>query len=162
MRYLITIAFLWTITYSQQSPEAKWWYESSQAQKDSIRASYDWGKSYDFGFTFAAYDWHEVGGALWPVNLANLEFGRYHQRVYFLAKEIHEREPTMWEQSRIAERLLFNLEWDRQQLLKRLIKAREKYNGDYMKIWGEYNSGNGKHAVEIRDKIRFLRSLGWK
>ncbi|KKL09212.1 hypothetical protein LCGC14_2568130 [marine sediment metagenome] len=161
MRYIFLILTLCTFLSARQSPEAEWWQDASQAQRDSIRASYEWGKPYDLGYTFAAYDMHE-GAALWPVNLENLEFGRYHQRVYFLAKEIYGRKPTMWEQSRVAERLLFDLEWDRQQLLKRLQREREKYNGDYMKVWGAYNSGNGKHAVEIRDKVRFLRSLGWK
>ncbi len=154
---ILTIGLL----HAQQTPSA-WWQDASQAQRDSIRASYDWGKPYDLGYTMAAYDWHESGGGLWPVNLANLEFGRYHQRAYFLAKEIYGQEPNIWEQSRVAERLLFDLEWDRRQVLERLAKTREKYDGDYMKVWSKWNSGNGNHAVEIRDKVRFLRSLGWK
>ena len=161
MRYIFLILTLCTFLYSQQTP-ASWWQQSSQAQKDSIRASYDWGKPYDLGFTFAAYDWHESGGGLWRVNLENHEYGRYHQRADFLADEIHGRKTNTWERSRIAEKLLFNLEWDRQQVLRRLTKAREKYHGDYMKVWSKWNSGNGNHAVEIRDKVRFLRSLGWK
>ena len=159
---LLAIILSFTFLSAQQSPEATWWQDASQAQRDSIRASYDWGKPYDLGFTFAAYDWHEGGGGLWPVNLANLEFGRYHQRADFLADRIYGRKTNTWERSRIAERLLFDLEWDRQQVLFRLQRARERYNGDYMKIWAKWNSGNGKHAVEIRDKVRFLQSLGWK
>jgi len=158
---ILAIILSFGFLYAQQSP-SEWWQDASQAQRDSIRASYDWGKKYDLGYTFAAYDMHESGGGLWPINLNNNEFGRYHQRAYFLAAEIHSRKPTMWECSRIAEKLLFDLEWDRQQVLKRLQKEREKYNSDWMKIWGKWNSGNGKHAEEIRDKVRFLRSLGWE
>ncbi len=161
MKHLVIIACFCTILSAQQSP-SEWWADASQAQRDSIRASYEWGKPYDLGLTYAAYDWHESGGGLWPINLANLEFGRYHQRVYFLAKDIYGREPTKWEQSRIAEKLLSNLEWERQQVLARLQKEREKNGDDWLATWNSWNSGNGKHAEEIRDKVRFLRSLGWK
>lgn len=161
MRIFTLILIFCASLYSQQSP-SEWWADASRAQRDSIRASYDWGKPYDLGYTMAAYDWQESGGGLWLINLEKNEMGRYHQMVYFLAFEIYGRKPTMWEQSRVAERLLFNLEWDRQQLLKRLQKAQKKYGDDWMAIWGSYNSGNGTHAIEIRDKVRFLRRLGWK
>lgn len=157
---LFTILLLVGNLYAQDTP-AEWWAKASQAQRDSIKASYDWGKQYDLGYTFAAYDWHESGGGLWPINLENNEFGRYHQRAYFVAKEFYGREPNKWEQSRVAERLLFDLEWDRQQALAKIMKSRERYWEDWMKIWSDWNSGNGKHAEEIRDKVRFLRSLGW-
>lgn len=161
MRYFAILLTLCTSLYSQQKP-SEWWTDASQAQRDSIRGSYDWGKPYDLGYTFAAYDWHESGGGLWPINLERNEFGRYHQRAYFLTKEIYGREPTMWEQSRIAEMLLFDLEWERQQVLKRLTKEREKYGDDWMAIWNRWNSGDGRHAIEIRAKIRFLKTLGWE
>ena len=161
MRLLPIILTLCTFLSAQQKP-SEWWSDASQAQRDSIRASFDWGKEYDLGFTMAAYDWQESGGGLWPVNLDKNEFGRYHQRAYFLAAEIYNRQPTVWEQSRVAEKLLFNLEWDRLQVLVRLQRAREKYRDNWMMIWAEWNSGNGNHAEEIRAKVRFLRSLGWE
>lgn len=156
---ILTIGFL-----HAQSPREEW-AQMSQAQRDSIRATYEWFYPHGFGLTGGANDWQESDGGL---HLFSIRVDRA-KKVVEIAVSRHQirvdyalSDSTGWKISRLAEKHIFNLEFHRQEVLKRYQKLHRKYGDDWLKVWSYYNSGNGPYGRDMRDKVRFLRTLGWK
>lgn len=136
----------------------------SQAQRDSIRATYDWFYPYGFGLTAAANEWQETDAIHFisirvdsTKKVVEIAVGRHQIRI-----DQSLNNSTGWEISRLAEKHISDLEFHRQEVLKRWQSLRKQYSGDWLITWSHWNSGNGPYGREIRDKVRFLRSLGWK
>lgn len=147
------------------------WRDMPQAQRDSIKTSFDWGKKHNLGFTYAVLDWGESSGGLHLINLAENSGGRYGQKTYYVFKHRIEEvavrdttEPTIWELSRIMEELVFNREIDRLEVKRHLEILRDRYGKDrWMKIWSRWNGGNGEYAETCKKRASFLyNDLGWR
>lgn len=159
MKLFVLIACLFGNLYSQ-SPATEW-NLMSQAQQDSIEATHDWFEPYGFGFTAAANDWQESDGGLHLISIRvdifkrviEIAVGRHQIRIDFILTD-----STGWEVSRLAEEHIFNLEFHRQEVLKRYQKLQAKYENNWMKIWSHWNAGNGPYGRDMRDKVRFLKT----
>lgn len=146
------------------------WAQMSQAQRDSIKVSFDWGAQYGLGFTYAIFDWDESSGGLHLINLAEYSGGRYGQKVYYVfkhrIKEVAVRdttEPTIWQLSRIMEELILNRETDRLEAKRHIEILQGRYGKNrWMKIWSRWNGGNGEYAKTCRARMIFLYNLGWR
>lgn len=166
---ILSILFLITAMYA--GTPAQDWAVMPQAQRDSIKVSFDWGSKYRLGFTFAVLDWDETSGGLHLINLAENAFGRYQQKAYYVFKHRIKRgklrdatEPTNWELSRIAEELVLDREIDRLEALRHIRILQDRYGkNNWMKIWSRWNGGNGDYALRCRGRVWFLyKTLGWR
>ena len=162
MRLLAVILTLCTSLYAQ-SPASEW-AQMSQAQQDSIRATYDYFKPYDLGFTAAANKWRETDGIYFisirvdsTGKVVEIAVGGHQIRIDQALSD-----STGWEISRLAEKHISDLEFHRQEVLKRWQALRKQYDGDWEITWSHWNSGNGPYGRDMRDKVRFLSRLGWK
>lgn len=136
----------------------------SQAQRDSIRATYEWFEPYDLGFTAAANEWQETDAIHFisirvdsTKKVVEIAVGRHQIRIDQALSD-----STGWDISRLAEKHISDINFHRQEVLKRWQALRRKYRGNWVITWSHWNSGNGPYGREIRDKVRFLKSLGWE
>ncbi len=160
---LAIILTLCTYLYSQQSSSEEW-AQMSQTQRDSIRATYDYFEPYDLGLTAAANEWQETDGIHFisirvdsARKVIEIAVGRHQIRIDQTLSD-----STGWEISRLAEKHISDLEFHRQEVLKRWQALRRKYGDDWLMTWSRWNSGNGPYGRDIRAKVRFLRGLGWR
>lgn len=157
MRYLSVVLFF-GLVYAQAP--AQDWARMSQAQRDSIEATHDWFEPYGFGLTAAAGDWQESDGGLHLFSIrvdslkrvVEIAVGRHQIRVDFTLTD-----STGWEISRLIENHVFDLEFHRQEVLKRYQKLRRKYKGNWFAIWSHWNAGNGPYGRDMKAKVKFLK-----
>lgn len=162
MRLFILIACLWTITYSQQSPQ-EWWAQASKAQRWSIGGSYERNKQYDKGLTLAAFNAIESSGGLHLIRLGENSGGLYAQRAEYVAQRVYKVEkPSIRQISDVIQRLMFDREFDDEQARKHLNELLERYNGDWVKVHQAWNSQKEGQAEEVRRWINFYKyKLKW-
>ena len=141
-----------------QTP-AEEWAQMQQFQQDSIRATYDYFAPYDLGFTAAANEWQETDATHF-ISIRVDSAGR----IIEIAVGPHQiridqtlTDSNGWEISRLAERHISDLEFHRQEVLKRWQRLRRKYRGAWVVTWSHWNSGNGPYGREMREKVRFLK-----
>ena len=166
---ILPILFIFVFLYA--GTPAQDWSIMSQAQRDSIELSFEWGKQYRLGFTFAVFDWDESSGGLHLNNLKEYGGGRYGQKTYYVFKHRIENgrerdltEPTIWQLSRIMEELVLSRETDRLEALRHIRILQDRYGrNSFMKIWAQWNGGNGEYATRCRERVWFLyHNLGWR
>ena len=182
MKILAIILTLCISISAQQSPEAEWWADASQAQRDNIKGVYDRNKDYDKGWTLAAFTPDESSGGLFLVRLDGAEAGQYGQKAYNVAKRerkqkrlrvpfdslwmyLYEKkadEPTEWGIDRVFQRLMEDMEFDDRHARAHIDELLDTHDGDWEKVWKYWNSQKPGQAEQVREWIRFLRSLGWK
>lgn len=179
MRYIFLI-LSFGILYAQQSA-GEWWQDASQAQRDSIRATFDRNKVYDKGWTLAALKPDESSGGLFLVRLAGKEAGDFGQKAYNVAKRANKQKrlqvpfnslwtylyeetdnPNEWQIDRAFQRLIQDRQFDDQHARGHIDELLQQYDGDWFKVGGAWNSQKPGQAERVRDWIRFLRTLGWE
>ena len=77
---ILSVLFLVT-AMSADTPEQDW-AAMAQVQRDSIKASFEWGAQFRVGFTLAVFDWDETYGGLHLIKLEENAVGRYQQKAY--------------------------------------------------------------------------------
>ncbi len=150
--------FLWTSLICQTPAEE--WIQMQQFQRDSIRATYDYFKPYDLGFTAAANEWQETDATHFisirvdsTGGIIEIAVGRHQIRIDQTLTD-----SNGWEISRLAERHISDIDFHRQEVLKRWQRLRRKYPGAWVVTWSHWNSGNGPYGREMREKVRFLKT----
>lgn len=152
--FAIILAF--TIVYAQAPAEI--WPDMTRAEQRCIKASFDYGKEWDIGYTMAAINAHETRGGRWPIRVKEDAFGNHHLRAFYAACRVYDTDkPTIWQQSRVAERLLFDREFDLLQSRLHLQEIMVRHKG-WMAIWGAWNGGNGAYPRKIAAWVRFLKT----
>ncbi len=164
MRYLPLILALCGNLYSQSPAEI--WLDMTRTEQRCVKASFDYGKEWDIGFTLAAINAHETRGGRWPIRVGTAHnvlisenaFGNHHLRAYYAACRVYDtNKPTIWQQSRVAERLLFDREFDLLQSRLHLQEIMARHKG-WMATWAAWNGGNGKYPRQIAAWVRFLKT----
>lgn len=145
-----------------QSP-ASWWASSDSSQKASIRGSYERNKQYDKGFTLAALNAIESSGGLHLLRLGEDSAGLYAQRGKYVAQRVYKTEkPTVWQVSRVVQKLIQERGFDDEQARKNLDKLLDRYGGNWGLTWQSWNSQKPGQAEHVRIWVNFFRyTLKW-
>jgi len=150
-----------------QSPSEWWngWYNAKgeyqagadSSQKASIRGSYDRNKQYDKGWTLAALNAIESSGGLHLLRLGEDSAGLYAQRGKYVARRVYKtKKPTVWQISRVVQRLIQERDFDDEQARKHLDELLDRYKGDWMLTWQAWNGHKTHQAEDVRAWVRFL------
>ncbi len=176
---MLTPLFSQVVPYSELKKE--WYNLLSVQERNRIRASYRHGLPDGLGYTKAGINWHESKGGRWRLRLGEDAFGDHHLRVYFIAKEIAQEraqekaiaagkklnsdaldkiEPSIWLQSRIAERILNETGYDQKMTTRKIQQLQKRFGKTrWTEIWAHYNGDPIGYPKDIRSRINFfLRS----
>lgn len=161
MKLLALIVCLCTFIHSQTP--AVWWATSDSSQKASIQGSYERNKAYDKGLTLAALNAIESSGGLHLIRLGEDSAGLYAQRGKYVAQRVYKtRKPTVWQVSRVVQRLIQDRAFDDEQARKHLDELLDRYRGDWMLTWQAWNGHKEHQAEDVRAWVNFFRyKLKW-
>jgi hypothetical protein len=129
-------------------------------QLELMQASYDAGKTHDYGWTLAAMAWQESSAGEKPLNWSDPSFGPFHANIKTVSKRYGAE--TQYEEFYLASELMFNFEFAVEAAVAELDYWKKIHKGDWNKMWGGYNAGWNKsagevHAQRIINKISFLK-----
>lgn len=132
----------------------------STMEQSEVRASHDYGLEWNIGKTMGAINAHESHGGRWPIRVGEDAFGDHHLRAYYAACRVHKTsKPTIWQQSRVAERLLYDNDFDLRQTRLHLEEIISRHGDEgWMSVWAAYNGGDEEYAEQIRAWVRFLNT----
>jgi hypothetical protein len=172
--------------FSQVVPYAEvkveWLTHMSAKERNRVRTSYRHGLPDGIGHSKAAINMHESVGGRWRIRLGEDAFGDHHLRVYFIAKEIAQAkaqkaaiilgkklnsdaldkiEPSIWLQSRIAERILDEPLYDQELTTAKIQQLQDRFGKEaWTKIWAHYNGDPIGYPKDIRSRIHFFYKSG--
>lgn len=136
----------------------------------TMQKAYDYGQTYDYGYSLAAISWQEssaglnlVGGVNNVRNLNNVEYlalGPFHN----LLKTVKRREKceSVYCEQKIIARLITDFDYGAMHASLELNHWQAVHKSDWFKMWSSYYAGNkwqnGKdYATDITNKVRYIK-----
>jgi hypothetical protein len=137
----------------------------SPEQYKTLLAIMHYGDEYELGMTLAAIAWKESGFGKFNMNLADGEygsFGPFHIRLDYAAKRHGKKND--WSRSRLAERLLYDLEFAVKEAAN-VFKIFKDKKCNYSCALARYNGGYGAsknkvalaYAEDIKKRVKAIQ-----
>lgn len=114
----------------------------SQAQRDVIQFSYDYGKEYNLGYTLAAISIRESHAGKINLNISDPSFGPYHVTIQN-ALHYHGWRDTGYNRNVLAQMMMDDIELSAAFAIENL-RGWQRIHGssNWKQIWASYNAGH--------------------
>jgi hypothetical protein len=165
MRLLIIAILFANLTAGTYESLIKEYRSFTDEQKESLRASYEFGYPADLGYTLAAIEWQESVAGKYKINLQDPSAGAHGISIMtYMSRHKDEITNTPFNRNRVAQMLIDSHTLSCREALDELLDWQRVHNNNWSKIVRSYNAGyswNGpqaqKYLTAIRAKIKVLK-----
>lgn len=140
---------------------AKEWKALSDTQKSEIIADYNYGKTFDVGYSLAAINWQESSGCKYQIGELTGDYGCYHINLkYHLLRNT--LDDNQYNRSAEATKLVVDRAYSRSIAIEQILFWNKVARGKWFVTWGMYNAGyapNLTYARNVANKVMFLKTI---
>ena len=167
MRLLYKLALILILTgaTAKNHNPLEWEFRHfTEQQRDSLRASYEFGYPADFGYTIAAIEWQESVASKYRINLQDPSAGAHGISINTYMSRHPEIKDTPFNRNRVAQMLIDSHELSCRESLDELVGWFKVHKGNWSRTVRSYNAGYSwntekaqQYLTAIQAKIKVLK-----